>query len=964
MSDKFIRIRGARQHNLAGIDVDIPREKLVVITGLSGSGKSSLAFDTVYAEGRRKYVESLSVHARQFLEQLQKPDVDTIEGLPPTLAIEQHTTAAGPRTTVGTITEIHDFLRLLFARVGTPHCPDCGRRIGKTTAVQIVDEVMRLPEGTKVVVMAPMVRGEKGEHPDVLRRIQREGFVRVRINGEMHDVRNPPKPDKRRKFTIEAVVDRLIVKPDVRSRLADSVELALKTADGLVLVSREAAPDRWEETLFSERFACPDCGGGFEELSPRLFSFNSPHGMCPECGGLGLLAEFDPDLVVPDHTVSLNRGAIRPWRAVSRKDSALYAQALDDFAARFGADLNLPFAELSAAVRAALLHGGTDAAGKPFEGVLPNLKRRYRESAGDALKARLQPFLSEQSCPACKGARLRPEALAVRVMTAETPAAEGKATASKAKSPKPPPLPGLGLHDLTRLTIEAAHDLFGRLELDAEQRAVAEPILAEVRRRLGFLIDVGVGYLSLDRAGPTLSGGESQRIRLAGQVGSGLVGVCYVLDEPTIGLHQRDNRRLIDTLRKMADMGNTVLVVEHDEDTIRAADHVFDIGPGAGASGGRVVAQGTVAELAADPDSPTGEYLSGRKAIAVPATRRPLRPDYEIRVLGARENNLRNVDVSFPLGVLCCVTGVSGSGKSTLVNEILLRGLKRRLTGSRERAGAHDRITGSGNVARVVEIDQTPIGRSPRSNPATYAGVFDEIRKVFAKTKEAKLRGYDASRFSFNVKGGRCEACQGQGTKRINMDFLPDVFVECRECRGRRYNRETLEIRYRGRDISEVLDLRIEEAAALFDGFPQIRGVLTALRDVGVGYLSLGQSAAMLSGGEAQRIKLGSELGRASGVGSGHALYVLDEPTTGLHFADIARLMSVLNRLVDAGNSVIVIEHNLDVIKCADWVIDLGPEGGSGGGSVVAQGTPEQIAAEERSHTGRFLRGKLTAVAD
>jgi excinuclease ABC subunit A len=949
LAEKFIHVRGARQHNLADIDVDIPREKLVVITGLSGSGKSSLAFDTVYAEGRRKYVESLSVYARQFLEQLGKPDVDHIEGLPPTLAIEQRTTGAGPRSTVGTVTEIYDYLRLLFARVGSPYCPKCVRRIGRQSASQIIDEVMKLPEGARVTVLAPLVRGQKGEHRDVFRHIQREGFVRVRVNGELFDVKAPPKTDKRRKFTVEAVVDRLVIKPDVRPRLADSVELALKTADGSVVIHREIGVDDRADLVFSERFACAECGAGFEELSARLFSFNSPHGACPACGGLGAAAELDADLVVPDPSLTLDTGAIRPWRAASKREQAFVDEALDNFCRIFDADSTVPFAELPADVRHALLHGGSRN-GETFEGVLPNLKRRLRAADGEAARAKFEPYLSQQTCPVCRGSRLRPEATAVRLHTTDA-APTGARPSGRA-------LPGWSIHDLTSMTVDVAREFFGRLELNAEQRTVAEAVLREVRRRLDFLAGVGVGYLTLGRSAETLSGGEAQRIRLAGQVGSGLVGVCYVLDEPTIGLHQRDNKRLIDTLRSLTDSGNTVLVVEHDEDTIRAADHILDIGPGAGSAGGRVVAQGTLEQILAAPESLTGLYLSGRREIALPHRRRPYRSDREVRVFGARQHNLKNVDVAFPLGLFTCVTGVSGSGKSTLVGEVLLKALRRRIAGGRDRAGEHDRISGSGLIERVIEIDQSPIGRSPRSNPATYTGAFDLIRDVFAKTREAKLRGYNAARFSFNVKGGRCEACQGQGTKKIEMHFLPDVFVACGECRGRRYNTETLEIRYKGKNIAEVLDMRVEEAAPFFEAFPQIRGVSAALRDVGLGYITLGQSSSMLSGGEAQRVKLAAELGNPA---AGHALYILDEPTTGLHFADIDRLLSVLNRLVDMGNSVIVIEHNLDVIKCADWVIDLGPEGGDAGGRVVAVGTPEQVAACESSYTGRYLRGKLPA---
>ncbi|MBI5369236.1 MAG: excinuclease ABC subunit UvrA, partial [Planctomycetes bacterium] len=927
-------MRGARVHNLKNIDLDLPRDRLVVFTGLSGSGKSSLAFDTLFAEGQRRYVESLSAYARQFLEQMAKPDVDQIEGLPPTLAIEQRSGAGTPRSTVATTTEIYDYLRVLFARVGRPHCPSCGRAITHQTPQQIVDRILELPRDTKFLLLAPLVRGKKGEHKDILERVRREGFVRARVDGAVIDLREAPTLPKNKKHEIEAVVDRLTAKPEARARIADSVDLALGLGEDLLIVSHEA-DGRWHDTLYSRRYACPDCGVSIDELAPRLFSFNSPYGACPACAGLGTRRELDPELVVPDPSLTLAAGAVEPWRTAGRRLNQHYHRLLEEFARVFAVNMDLPFGCLNAEHRRILLRGATAADekrfGAGFEGVLPNLARRLEAAEGEATRRSLLAYTSEQPCAACAGARLRPEALAVRI---------GGAT----------------LPDVVRRTVDAAHEFLAGLPLQREDKVIARPLLKAVHARLAFLRDVGLGYLTLDRPSGTLSGGEAQRIRLASQVGSGLVGVCYVLDEPTIGLHPRDSGRLLFTLERLRDLGNTVIVVEHDEETIRAADHLVEIGPGAGMHGGRVIAQGGLAELLAAPDSPTGQYLRGELTISTPRHRRPLAPGRALEIRGARAHNLKNVTVSFPLGGLLCVTGVSGSGKSTLVNQILYRALSRKLYRTRERAGEHDRLLGTDDVDKVVRIDQSPIGRTPRSNPATYTGVFDEVRKLFAQVKEARMRGYKPSRFSFNLRGGRCEACEGQGTKQIEMHFLPDVFVTCEECKGRRYNRETLEIRYKGKSIADCLDLRVEESLNFFAAFPKIQAMVKTLDDVGVGYLTLGQSSTTLSGGEAQRVKLAAELGRPS---TGHTLYVMDEPTSGLHIADISRLMRVLHRLVDLWNTVLVIEHNPHVIKMADWVIDLGPEGGEAGGEVVAVGRPEEIAACERSLTGRYRRSYL-----
>ena len=943
---KSIHVRGARTHNLRNVSLEIPRDKLVVITGLSGSGKSSLAFDTIYAEGQRKYGESLSAYARQFLGQMTKPDVDQIAGLPPTIAIGQQAGRSNPRSTVATTTEVYDFLRLLFARVGVPHCPKCGRRVHRQTIAQIVDAVLDLPEASRIVILAPIVRGKKGNHQDVFKRIMREGFVRVRINGEIHEVKSVPEIKKTRKHTIEAVVDRIVIKPDLRTRLSESIEAALRMADGLVVVSQETSRESssktrksdgpsWKDVVYSERFSCAECNLSLPEMEPRLFSFNSPHGACPDCDGLGTVMAFDPELLLPDTKVPLERGAVAAWQRGGPRMTALYRGIIKAFCERFGVSPATPFQSVPARLRNIFLWGTQpeDEAkfASHFEGVIPNLNRRWKTTQSESVKRRLHEFLTEGSCKTCGGARLRPESLAVRIGD-------------------------FNINDMVRMSIDAAVAFFDGLSFEGEQGQIAAPILREIRQRLGFMKDVGIGYLTLNRSGNTLSGGESQRIRLATQVGSGLVGVCYVLDEPTIGLHQRDNAKLLDTLRRLVALGNTVLVVEHDMETIETADWIVDIGPGAGAHGGRVLVNGPRRRLLDSKESITARYLRGDLKIDLPDRRRTPAKANAVEIKGAAENNLKSIDVRFPLGVFCCVVGVSGSGKSTLVNQILLRALKRRLLNAHDRPGTHDRIIGADKIDKVIEIDQSPIGRTPRSNPATYVGVFDRIRQLYAKTREARTRGYTAGRFSFNVKGGRCEACQGQGTKRIEMHFLPDIFVQCAECKGTRYGRETLDVRYRGKSIADVLDMRVEEAIKFFEAFSGIANLLSALGDVGLGYITLGQSANTLSGGEAQRIKLASELGKTA---VGHTLYILDEPTTGLHFADIHKLLDVLNRLCNLGHSMIVIEHNLDVIKQADWIIELGPEGGDAGGRIVVEGTPEQVADHSQSHTGRYLRRLL-----
>jgi len=945
-TEKAINITGAAEHNLRNINLSIPRNKLVVITGISGSGKSSLAFDTIYAEGRRKYVESLSSYARQFLEQMQKPAVGNITGLPPTIAIEQRSASGNPRSTVATTTEIYDYFRLLFARGGQPHCWICGREITSQHPSQIVDSILAYPEGTKLQICAPVIRGKKGIHKDVLADIQREGFVRVRVDGHIYEIKNVPLLAKYKKHDIAAVVDRLIIKDSIRVRLADSVETALKLADGVLLVLvqepsanvKNGGDGHWTEFIYSEKFACPKHPKvALEELSPRLFSFNSPYGACKSCDGLGTILEFDPDLIVPDKTVSLENGAITAWRKGGKRMNIYYNRLTKRFCRSVGISKAMPFEQIPANIKTVLMYGTAAADrkkyGLSFEGVIPNLTRRWRTTTSEYVKARLHSFLSEQPCTSCKGARLRPEAVAVTIA-------------------------GKNIHELTSISIEKALEFFEQLKLDKEKAVIVSEVLKEIKARLKFMVDVGLGYLTLDRRSSTLAGGEAQRIRLATQVGSGLVGVCYVLDEPTIGLHKRDNARLLGILKQLTALGNTVIVVEHDEDIIKSADHIIDIGPAAGAHGGEVVVQGCLDDIIKCKKSVTGEYLSGKKQIALPLKRRKYNLRQAITVRAAEENNLKAIDVRFPLGVFTCVTGVSGSGKSSLVSLILLRGLKRRLYNSRERPGKHKNILGVSQIDKVIEIDQSPIGKTPRSNPATYTGVFDEIRKLFSMTREAKIRGYKPGRFSFNVKGGRCEYCKGQGTKKIEMHFLPDVYVTCQHCKGNRYNAETLQVTYKGKNIADVLDMRIEEAMVFFANFPTILRFLKTLNDVGIGYMKLGQSSTTLSGGEAQRVKLASELGKAA---TGHTLYLLDEPTTGLHFADIQNLLNVLQRLVDLGNTVVVIEHNLDVIKIADYIIDLGPEGGDAGGRVVAAGKPEEVIKNTNSYTAQYLKNKLEA---
>ncbi|MCP4711352.1 MAG: excinuclease ABC subunit UvrA [Planctomycetes bacterium] len=934
MAHKSIKIRGAKEHNLKSIDLDVPRDKLVVITGLSGSGKSSLAFDTIYAEGQRKYVESLSAYARQFLERMGKPDVESIEGLPPTIAIEQRTSSHNPRSTVATTTEIYDYLRLLFARVGKPHCCICGRAVQSQNPEQVVEALIEQREGTRVQVCAPLVRGQKGEHLEILRRAQKEGFVRVRIDGQLYEIKEAPDLDRNKAHSIEVVIDRLVIKPAIRSRLADSVELALKMGDGLALVLKEDKRGRWRETYYSEKYACLDHPeAAMPELSPRCFSFNSPYGACRSCDGLGTILEFDPDLIVADSELSLSEGAISAWRRGGKRMNIFYNRLIRKFCRAYDISPDTPFKSIPKKVRKALLYGSDDdnGSGASFEGVLPNLKRRFQTTDSEYVKARLGGFLSENSCQECEGARLRAESLAVLIN-------------------------GKNINDITQMNILGAQRFFKGLKLSAEDKQIARLILKELQNRLDFMVNVGLDYLSLERRSGTLSGGEAQRIRLATQVGSALVGVCYVLDEPSIGLHSRDHKRLIETLHQLVELGNTVIVVEHDEDTMVAADHIIDIGPAAGAHGGEVVAEGKIKQIKAEERSITGKYLSGEKRIKLPEDRRKVNLKHSIEVKQVQQNNLKKIDVVFPLSVFVCVTGVSGSGKSSLVSQVLLPALKRKLHNGRMKPGLHKSIVGASRIDKVIEIDQSPIGRTPRSNPATYTGVFDLIRKLFTQTREAKIRGYSPGRFSFNVKGGRCEYCQGQGTKKIEMHFLPDVYITCDQCGGARYNRETLEIKYRGKNVADVLDMRIEEAMKFFENFPKIKHLLRAMFEVGLGYIALGQSSTTLSGGEAQRVKLATELGKP---GTGHTLYILDEPTTGLHFADIHNLMDVLNRLVDMGNSVIVIEHNLDVIKMADHIIDLGPEGGDKGGEIVATGGPEKVAGVEESFTGQFMKEKL-----
>jgi excinuclease ABC subunit A len=922
MASDRILIKGAREHNLKNIDLEIPRDQLVVITGLSGSGKSSLAFDTIYAEGQRRYVESLSAYARQFLEQMEKPDVDSIEGLSPAISIEQKTTSKNPRSTVGTVTEIYDYLRVLFARIGVPHCPSCGRVIAAQTVQQMVDRVLTLPAGTKLLVLAPVVRGRKGEYRKLFFDLRRQGYSRARVNGVIHELTEDIELDKNKKHTIEVVVDRLMVRENLGRRLADSLETSLKLADGVVQVEPVEAPG--EAFVFSERLACAECGISFPEVSPRMFSFNNPYGACPTCGGIGTRYEIDPELLVPNPSRSLKAGALAPWAG---RESVYFKQTLQALARRYKFALETPWATLPKKTREVILRGDADGG---FEGVVKVLERRYHETLSEETRQEVEHFMRERECPTCRGSRLRPESLAIRIA-------------------------GTSIAGIARLTIKDAARFFDGLTLSERDAQIARRVLKEIRERLGFLTNVGLDYLSLDRPAGTLSGGEGQRIRLATQIGSSLVGVLYILDEPSIGLHQRDNRRLLGTLRQLRDLGNTVLVVEHDEETIRSADYVVDLGPGAGELGGHLVAVGTPDEVMANPESLTGQYLSGTRSIPVPETRRTPSGKF-VTIHNPREHNLKGGAVKIPLGTFTCITGVSGSGKSTLVNDVLYRALAQMLYRAQDRPGAHDRIEGAQHVDKVIDIDQSPIGRTPRSNPATYTGVFTFIRTLFARTPDARMRGYRAGRFSFNVKGGRCEACQGGGLVKIEMHFLPDVYVTCEVCKGRRYNRETLDIHYKGRNIADVLDLTVRETLGFFDAVPAIRQKLQTLHDVGLDYIRLGQAATTLSGGEAQRIKLATELSRRA---TGRTLYILDEPTTGLHFADIQRLIDVLTQLVEQGNTVVIIEHNLDVIKTADWIIDLGPEGGDEGGRVVATGTPEDVARAEASYTGQFLRAAL-----
>ena len=936
---EYIKIRGANEHNLKNIDVDIPRNELVVLTGLSGSGKSSLAFDTIYAEGQRRYMESLSSYARQFLGQMEKPNVEKIEGLSPAISIDQKSTNRNPRSTVGTVTEIYDYFRLLYARVGIPHCPKCGKEIRKQSVDQMVDQVMELPEGTKIQLLAPVVRGKKGEHAKVFERAKKSGYVRVMVDGNMYELSEEIKLDKNIKHNIEIVVDRLVVKPGIERRLTDSIENVLALTEGLFLLDVIGG----EQVTFSQSFACPDCGISISEIEPRSFSFNNPFGACPVCFGLGYKMEFDPELMIPDRHLSLNQGAIQVMGWQSSTDKGSFTNALlRALSKAYDFSLDTPFEELPEKIRHMLIYGGfgevkvhyVGQRGEgtypvTFEGLIKNVERRYRETGSDTMKQEYESFMRITPCKECGGMRLKKEALAVTVCDKN-------------------------IYEITAMSIGNLQQFLTDLKLTKQQMLIGGQVLKEIRARVGFLIDVGLNYLSLARATGTLSGGEAQRIRLATQIGSGLVGVCYILDEPSIGLHQRDNDKLLNTLKNLRDLGNSLIVVEHDEDTMLAADHIVDIGPGAGSHGGEVVAQGTAEEIMQIPDSVTGQYLSGILQIPVPDTRK--KPTGFLKIIGAAENNLKNVTVDIPLGVMTCVTGVSGSGKSSLVNEILYKHLAKSLNRARTIPGKHKEIRGIDQLDKVINIDQSPIGRTPRSNPATYTGVFDQIRDLFAGTQDARARGYKKGRFSFNVKGGRCEACGGDGIIKIEMHFLPDVYVPCEVCGGKRYNRETLDVKYKGKSIYDVLEMTVEEAVPFFDSIPSVKRKIETLNDVGLSYVKLGQPSTTLSGGEAQRIKLATELSRQS---TGKTIYILDEPTTGLHFADVHKLVEILQRLVENGNTVVVIEHNLDVIKCADYIIDMGPEGGDGGGQVVAKGTPEEVAENPDSYTGQYIKKML-----
>ena len=936
-----IIIKGAKEHNLKDINIEIPRDKLVVITGLSGSGKSSLAFDTLYAEGQRRYVESLSSYARQFLGLMEKPDVESIEGLSPAISIDQKTTSRNPRSTVGTVTEIYDYIRLLYARIGVPYCPNCGKKIEKQTIDQIIDSVMSLEEGTRIQVLAPVVRGKKGEYTKLLQDFQKEGFVRVRVDGEVYELTDDIEIDRKKKHNIELVVDRLVVKEEIRTRLTESVEIALKYANNLVVI--DIPGDK--EILYSQNYACPDCNISIEELTPRMFSFNNPFGACPTCTGIGYLMKMDEDLIVPDKNKTLYDGIKAFGASTMKKGDTMAKMYFESIAKHYGVEIkDVPIKKLPRWFLEKILYGtgdeaidfeytsyaGTRKFTSPFEGVLPTLDRRYNETKSQGMRDFYEMYMSESACQTCHGARLKKESLSVKVGDKN-------------------------INELTDMSIDKIKDFLNTLQLNNKDKMIADQILKELNKRLQFLLDVGLEYLTLSRSAGSLSGGEAQRIRLATQIGSGLTGVLYILDEPSIGLHQRDNEKLLATLRKLRDLGNTVLVVEHDEDTMYAADQIIDIGPGAGVHGGKVIAQGTAEEIKLVPESITGQYLSGKKQILVPKKRRKSNGK-AIEVKGATEHNLKNINVKFPLGQFICVTGVSGSGKSTLVNEILYRTVAKEIYGSNEKPGKCKEIKGLENVDKIINIDQSPIGRTPRSNPATYTGVFDVIRDIFAATQEAKMRGYDKGRFSFNVAGGRCEACSGDGVLKIEMHFLPDIYVPCEVCKGKRYNRETLEVKYKGKTISDVLDMTVEEALKFFENIPKIKSKIQTLYDVGLGYIKLGQPSTTLSGGEAQRVKLATELSKKA---TGKTLYILDEPTTGLHIADVHKLVDILQRLVDTGNSIIVIEHNLDLIKTADYIIDLGPEGGEKGGQIIAVGTPEQITRNDQSYTGKFLKKYL-----